>query len=174
MSKLRGILPTYTSKDHVILCKTAPAVRNTYELRLALYMAISTNRSFILRVQRDSTVDPSVESLMSTHHGKIIWDNLRDYSVYIGALDAMGKEIDGWVFGNAERWEDLVGSLFSPWLQSHLRVGAEFSQEQLDTLAHDLAKEKIEEMNVDDERFIEAVQRLIALAQNHNGTVYVQ
>ncbi len=166
----RGVLPTYVTDDLFVLCKSAPVIRNAYEIRLALFLAVDSNRRFMLAVPRDSVVDPQLEAHISEFGGRVTHDDIRDYSVYFGAINSDGAELDGWVLGDNSRWNELLLSFPC----DQLRVGATFAGPQLDALAQHISAASIEGMNLDNEPLGPAILGLIALAQRENGMLYIQ
>jgi hypothetical protein len=94
MSKLRAILPTYVTEKLIVLCKNAPAVRNAYEIRLALFFALKSNRQFLLACPSDCIVDSALEEHIVKHGGSVKLGDVRDYSVYFGAADEDGEELN--------------------------------------------------------------------------------
>jgi hypothetical protein len=176
MAEPRGIIPTYVTAERLVLCKASPSVRNTYEIRLALYFAIKDERTFELVVPTNCHVRPDLEAHLAKWGGSIVRSEAEDFSVYFGAEGADGAELSGWVFGNREQWGEVLALLESSWLSSELRVGAEFSGDALDKLAHELLAEPLlqNSTNTDGEPFSEAVQRLVHLANESNGIVYIQ
>jgi hypothetical protein len=166
----RGVLPTYVTDDLFVLCKSAPEIRDAYEIRLALFFAVDSNRKFMLAVPHNSVVDPQLEAHIGEFGGRIARDDIRDYSVYFGAIGADGAELDGWVLGDNDRWNELLRSFPC----DQLKIGANFFGPQLDALAKQVSTLSIEGMNVDNEPLVPAILHLITLAQSESGMLYIQ
>jgi hypothetical protein len=171
--RLRAVQPTYVTKDIVVLSKVAPIVRNTYEIRLALYMAKSKGMRFVLAVRPQAQVDESVLALLKEHGGKVEEATLDDYSVYFGRSRLNGDE-DGWVLGDAAAMSSFVQALRSEWLRERLQVGATFSGADLAEFEAGLRRESIAQQNIDSESIQDALLSLITDAKQDGGTVFVQ
>jgi hypothetical protein len=169
----RGILPTYVTDKLVVLSKAAPMLRNTYEIRLALYMAESKGLRFVLAVRPAAEIESSVLSLLETHGGKVEEVALADYSVYFGYAHPNGEE-DGWVFGDNAAMDMLRESIENQWLREHLRVGANFDGADLDRLEQSLLSETMSAANVDGENVRDALLSLVRSAKQEGGIVFVQ
>src|SRR5436309_981683 len=109
--KPRGILPTSVTDQQVILCKAAPTIRNTYEIRLALFMAAQSGRTFVLAVSPMAFVDQALEAHIRQHGGDIVREAIQRHSVYLGAVDREGAEGDGWVAGDGQTWGSVICAL---------------------------------------------------------------
>jgi hypothetical protein len=169
----RGILPTYVTDKLVVLSKAAPTLRNTYEIRLALYMAKSKGLRFVLAVRPGAEIEPSVLSLLEAHGGKVEEVALADYSVYFGHAHPNGEE-DGWVFGDNAAMDMLSECIENQWLREHLRVGANFAGADLDRLEQSLLSETMSAANVDGENVRDALLSLVQSAKQEGGIVFVQ
>jgi hypothetical protein len=172
--KLRGILPTFVTDQQVVLCKAAPAIRNAYEIRLALFMAVQSGRAFVLAVSPMAFVDQTLESHIREHGGQIVREAIRDHSVYVGAVDSAGAEGDGWVAGDGQAWASVVDALKSPWLRDRLRVSGSVSTSELPQFRDLVRAEAIRACNVDDEEIQQALLRLAAEAKEIGGSLFVQ
>jgi hypothetical protein len=172
--KPRGILPTYVTDQRVVLCKAAPTIRNTYEIRLALFMAVQSKRTFVLAVSPMAMVDQALEAHIRQHGGEVVRDTIREHSLYVGAIDGDGEEGDGWVAGDSQLWESVLAGLRSPWLRERLRVGGSVSTSELSEFRDALQAETIRASNVDDEDIHQALLRLAAEAMELGGSVFVQ
>jgi hypothetical protein len=166
----RGVLPTHVTDDLLVLCKSASEIRNTYEVRLALFFAVDSNRRFMLAVPHGAIVDPHLEAHVCKFGGEIARDDIRDYSVYFGAIDADGVELDGWVLGDNDRWNDLLLSFPC----DQLKIGATFFGPQLGAFAEQVSTASIDGANIDNEALVPAILQLIALAQREGGMLYIQ
>jgi hypothetical protein len=172
--KPRGILPTYVTEQQVVLCKAAPTIRNAYEIRLALFMAIQSKRTFVLAVSPMAIVDQSLEAHIRQHNGELVRDAIQAHSVYVGSIDGNGEEGDGWVAGDSQMWESVLTGLRSPWLRDRLRVGGLVSTGELSDFRSVLQAETILACNVDDEDMHQALLRLATEATQVGGSVFVQ
>ncbi|WP_158886664.1 hypothetical protein [Rhodanobacter sp. L36] len=171
--KPRGVLPTYVTDTMVVLSKASPAVRNTYEIRLALYMAKSRNLRFLLAVRPGAKVEASVRQLLGEQGAAIEESQLDDYCVSLGWGFEEGER-EGWVLGDTAAFNALVKELESSDLKALLRVGASLSGSQLDTVIASLANEKTTVLNIDGERVIEAMLVLATDARKNGGIFFVQ
>ena len=57
MSQQRGILPTFVTDDRLVLAKASPVVRNTHEIRLAIYFSLKRESAFTLAVLPNAVID---------------------------------------------------------------------------------------------------------------------
>ena len=169
----RGVLPTYVTDNLVVLSKAAPVLRNTYEIRLALYMATSKGLGFVLAVRPDTRIDASLAALLSEHGGKIEETPLADHSVYFGYASLTGEE-EGWVLGSAATLSELVKHFDSEWLREYIHVGANFTDSRLDELEKALLSETVNASNIDGENVRDALLVLVRAAKKKGGTVFVQ
>ena len=169
----RAVLPTFVTSELIVLSKASPSIRNTYEIRLALYMAVSRGLRFILAVRPDAVVDPTVISLLQENGAKIEEAQLEDFCVYFGHVSS-SEEKDGWVLGDAAALLALRDSIQSRWLRDRLVPGYEFSGSELSNLADALSKENISALNIDGEDFSEALIHLAAAASKDGGCVFIQ
>ncbi|WP_157499641.1 hypothetical protein [Lysobacter sp. Root983] len=169
----RGVLPTFMTDELVVLSKASPTIRNTYEIRLALYMAVSRGLRFILAVRPHAAVDPTIVSLLHEHAAKIEVVQLEDFCVYFGH-DSPSGEKDGWVLGDATAFSALKSTIQSAWLLERLNVGHEFSGAELGDLVVALRNECISALNVDGENVGQALMQLVAAAHKEGGSVFIQ
>jgi hypothetical protein len=138
-------------------------------------MAAKNKLSFVLATLRDATVDPSLASLIAQQGGVVARENeLRDFSVYVGASARDGQELDGWVFGDNARFASVLDNSRSQWLKEHLRVGSEFAALRLAELRRELTGVELDGTNIDGESLCAAMLHLATLAENADGLVYVQ
>lgn len=172
--KPRGILPTYVNDHLVVLCKAAPTIRNAYEIRLALFMAIQSQRTFVLAVSPMAIVDQGLEAHIRQHGGELLRDAIQAYSVYVGIIDGNGEECDGWVAGDNQKWEAVLADLRSSWLRDRLCVGGLISKEELCEFRNVLQAEAIRACNVDNEDIHQGLLRLATEAMQVGGSVFVQ
>jgi hypothetical protein len=171
---LRGVLPTFVSDQKVVLCKAAPIIRNAYEIRLALYMAVKHSYSFILAVKPDAQVDAELEGHISEHGGSICRTDIQSYSVYVGAIDSAREEMDGWVAGSNQAWDAILADLHSDWLRERLRVGAVTASQELDRMQRILGQESFSAQNIDGEDLCLALITLADQASRADGCLFVQ
>ena len=148
-------------------------IRNTYELRLALYMAKSKGLRFVLAVKPETQVDPAFIALLREHGGEIQETRVTDCSVYFGRTGENDKE-EGWVLGDLAALESLRQSVQSAWLKERLHVGAIFGGTDLEQFESALRKEPITAANIDEENVKEALLRLVAAARQEGGVLFVQ
>lgn len=172
--KPRGILPTYVTDSQVILCKAAPKIRNAYEIRLALFMAVQSGRQFVLAVKPTATIEKALESHIRQHGGDVIRDAIDSHSVYVGAVGRDGEEGEGWVAGNNELWASVLSDVGSTWVRERLSVGGSISTGELTRFREALETEVIRGCNVDDEDIQQALLRLAAEAIQSGGSLFVQ
>jgi hypothetical protein len=170
----RGIQLTHVTKDEVILCKAGSFIRNTYEIRLALFFAAKDKLHFVLRIPPNAKLEDSLKALIEAHGGVIEKKVSKDYSVDIGHAAWDGKESDSWVLGDNKQFESLQRSLKSTWLRKELQIGATFSGKNLLPLLKELQKESIILKNVDGENVQEALIQLIHLCEKEGGLIYIQ
>jgi hypothetical protein len=157
-----------------VLCKAAPVIRNAYEIRLAMFMAVQSGRAFVLAVSPGAQVEEALEAHLRQHGGTVARAAIQDHSVYVGATDRAGKEGDGWVAGDGRHWAAVLAGLRSPWLQDRLSVGGGIATADLPRFREALEKERISASNVDDEDIRQALLRLAAEAMQAGGAVFVQ
>ena len=174
MDQPRGILPTYVTQDHLLLAKASPTVRNTYEIRLAIYFAMQRDSAFTLMVPPHAELDANLEAYLAERGGEILREEVEEFSVTFGAEDADGEELDTWVLGDQSRWWQFLCSLKSSWLKQRLCLGIEIAGNDLDTLAAQIGEEDIEGTNADGEPLKPAILTLVATAQASNGRVVLQ
>ena len=171
---LRGVLPTFVSDQKVMLCKAAPIVRNAYEIRLALFMAVQSGRSLVLAVNRNAQVEAELEGHIGKHGGSVCRTDIQSYSVYIGAIDSAREEMDGWVAGSNKAWDAILADLHSDWLRERLRVGAVTGSQELDQMQKILNQESFSGQNIDNEDLRLALIDLADQAWRADGCLFVQ
>jgi hypothetical protein len=172
--KPRGILPTYVTDERVVLCKAGPVVRNAYEIRLGLFMAVQSGRAFALAVSPSAQVDETLAAHIRRHGGNVVRAAIQHYSVYVGAAGPDGGEGDGWVAGDGGLWASVLAGLRSPWLRDRLRVGGSVAAGELARFRDTLGTEAIRARNVDDEDIGQALLRLAGEALQVGGSIFVQ
>src|SRR3954470_3865582 len=111
MDRPRGFLPTYVTDREVVLCKVAPRLINTYEVRLGLFMAAQRQLAFVLAVSPECAIAADLLSHVTRFGGTCKRGDIQEFSVYFGVTDASGVEVEGWVLGDREVWETLRASL---------------------------------------------------------------
>ena len=168
----RAIQPTFVNDEMVVLGKASPVIRNTYEIRLALYMAVSRGLRFILGVPPGAQLDPQLSRLIGERGGVVEEVRMNDFSVYFGHESPSG-EGDGWVLGDAAAWKSLKAAVRSEWLQQRLVPGYTFVDRELSPFAEALLAESISATNVDGEDVREALLLLAATARNDGGCVFI-
>ncbi len=122
-SRARGVLPTLVTGQDIVLCKAGPTVRNTYEIRLALYMARSESKRFVLMVKPEAVVEESIVELLRAQGGELRRCEIAGHSISVGCLFRDGSE-DGWVLGDEQALAALRSSLKSGWLRDQIQLGA--------------------------------------------------
>jgi hypothetical protein len=172
--KPRGVLPTYVTDHEVVLCKSAPIVRNTYEIRLALFMALDTERKFVLSVRPEAEVDHSLAAHITRFGGQVVRGKLSVYSIYFGAFDAIGEELDGWVACDNEAWNPFVAGVRSDWLRQRLAPGIQVPTADLGAFQLAIQSENTAATNIDDEPLCDALVLLARQAAKVNGSILVQ
>lgn len=169
----RGVLPTYVTEKVVVLSKAGPSIRNTYEIRLALFMAKSRNLRFILAVRPGTLVETSVLDLLAEHDGLIEETQMGDFCVSVGWGYEEGEN-EGWVLGDASALAALVGEVRSGRLRQFLVPGARVFGADLTEMAADLRQETLTVTNIDKEPVQEALLSLIVNASKNGGTLFIQ
>jgi len=172
--KPRGILPTNVTDKQVVLCKAAPAIRDAYEIRLALFMAVQSGRTFVLGVSPSAEVEQALEAHIRQHGGEVVRGAIPAHSVYVGAISGEGQEGDGWVAGDSQTWESVLAGLCSPWVRDRLRVGGSVLTDELSQFRDLLRAEAIRGCNIDDEDIHQALLQLATEAMQVGGSVFVQ
>jgi len=170
----RGVLPTCVTDDSVVLCKASPTIRNTYEIRLALFMASTRKSRFILAVRPGAKVEPGLRAHLETHGGSVQEREFEDYSVYVGHIKASGDEGDGWVLGDAAGLSEFQNSLASSWCRQKLVVGSSLSGGELDALERELSARTVSQRNIDQENIRDALLALSGAVKADGGTLFIQ
>jgi hypothetical protein len=174
MEKARGVLPTYVTDREVFLCKIAPRLINAYEVRLALFMAVQRKLTFVLAVTPACEVAPDLLGHLARYGGTCRRGKIEEFSVYFGATDGSGAEVDGWVLGGREAWEVFRASLASERLQEAFVPGAWIRGSELQEVLSELRRERSAGCNVDDEPLIEAIVALAQTAARTGGALFAQ
>lgn len=170
----RGVLPTYVTEDAVVLCKASLAIRNAYDIRLALYMASTRKLKFILTVPPGAKVEPALKAHLEKHGGSIEEKNLSDFCVFVGHIKRSGEEGDGWVLGDATALSRFHDSLHSDWCKQNLIVGKTLTGSSLDKLQTELMAETVSLKNIDDENIRDALLALARTALIEGGIIFLQ
>ena len=166
---LRGVLPTYITDSEIVLSKRAPFIRNTYEVRLALFMAAKQERPFLLVVPDGATLADGLEEHLVQHGGTVRRVDMPDYSVYFGCEHGDGAEGDGWVLGDNKHLESVHNEIRSPWLRAVLNVGSTIRGTDLGRLRRELGEESFQFSNIDEEQVIPALLALVDEAELSRG-----
>ncbi len=169
----RAVLPSYVTDKLVVLSKASLRVRDTYEIRLALFMAASKGLQFVLAVRSGAIVDHSVLELLAEHGGTVQEADLPEFSVYLGRAKLDGSE-DGWVLGDSSALKSLTCEVKSEGLRARLAVGAVWAHEELDELAAKLTAEHIALDNIDGENVVAALLALVHAARSDGGHLFIQ
>jgi hypothetical protein len=174
MDRARGVLPTYVTDREVVLCKIAPRLINTYEIRLGLFMAAQRQLAFVLAVSQECAVAPDVLSHVTRFGGTCRRGDIQEFSVYFGAADASGVELEGWVLGDREVWEKLRAALGSERLRAALVPGAWLEAGAAQEVATELREERTGVCNVDGEPLLEATLALADTVARSRGALFIQ
>lgn len=172
--KLRACLPTYVTKERLILSKAAAHLRDSYEVRLAQTLAASKGLKLMLALRPSAQMEPSLAAWLKQQGVEITEAQMDDYSVYFGHVKAGGQEGDGWVLGNSAALTGLKQATRSLWLRDRLRIGATFDGDALNELEKALLKENSRVLNVDGEDVRDALMQLIAAAKRDGGSLFIQ
>jgi hypothetical protein len=171
--KLRALLSTYESDTELVLCKASPLVRNTYEIRLALYKAMTSSKKFILMVGPEAKVDDAIAEQLKTWGGEVRRGEVTHYAVYAGCLFPDGTE-DGWTLGDQATLAALRTSLKSGWLRERLSVGSLIPLRDLIQFGNEFWEENIDLQNIDGENVKDALLALMVDAIKTEGALFVQ
>jgi hypothetical protein len=169
----RGVLPSYTTDELVVLSKASPRVRVTYELKLTQYMAASNGLNFVLAVPPGAVVAREVMTRLEEHGGRLHREAMPHYSVYIGHAKLDGSE-DGWVLGDQDTLKAVVQALRIGRLSQRFALGAVWAHEELQEFASDWSAERFEIQNIDGEDVRHAVDSLVRQASREGGTVFIE
>jgi hypothetical protein len=137
-------------------------------------MAVQRKLRFILAVTPECTVAADLLAHISRHGGTCRTGSVQDFSVYFGASDSSGAEVDGWVLGDREEWESFRGALSSQRLRAVLVPGAWLQGPELRELMLEVAAEHTLQRNADGEPLIDAISTLAQTAARTDGTLFVQ
>jgi len=170
----RGVLPSHVTDNSIVLCKSAPSIENTYEIRLTIFFAVKAKKTFELRVPPSAVVAPDLAALIAQQGGRISQQDCSDFTVTFTHFDKNKKERDSWVLGDRSAWDSFCASLHSPWLRAELKPGTSFSGQALLRFKQELSGEAIRLRNIDDESVQQALQRLIQECESEGGYVRVQ
>lgn len=170
----RGVVPSYVTDKSIILCKSAPSIENTYEIRLTIFFAVNGKKSFELRVPPNAVVAQDLAALILQQGGQISRQNCSDFTVTFTHFDKSKKEKDSWVLGDRAAWENFRTSLHSSWLRTELKPGVSFTGQPLLRLKQELSGEVIRLQNIDGENLQHALQRLVQECESDGGYILVQ
>jgi hypothetical protein len=171
--RARGVLPTLVTAQDVVLCKAGPTVRNTYEIRLALFMAKSDNKRFVLMVKPEAVVEESIVELLGAQGAELRRSEIASHSVYVGCLFDDGTE-DGWVLGDDQALATFRAALKSAWVREQFKLGALIPLRDLLQFGNEMWDEQADLRNVDGESVKEAVLALVVDAIKHEGSLFIQ
>lgn len=172
-SRARGVLPTLVTGQDLVLCKAGPTVRNTYEIRLALFMAKSDSKRFVLMVKPEAVVEQSLVELLAAQGAELRRSEIAGHSVYVGCLFRDGSE-QGWVLGDDQALATFRAALKSGWLREKFTLGALIPLRELLQFGNEMWEESPDQQNVDGESVKEAVLALMADAIRHEGSLFIQ
>ncbi|PLP97462.1 hypothetical protein [Cupriavidus pauculus] len=148
-------------------------MRETYEIRLAQYMAVSKGLEFVLAVSPNAVVEPAVIARLQKNGGRLHREALRHYSVYVGRTKPDGTE-EGWVLGDELVFDSLIRALRDPSLVQRFRLGAVWKEEELGDLAREWAAQRLSLKNLDGEDVYEAFSSLIEETRRDGGSLFVE
>jgi hypothetical protein len=171
--KTRAVLPTLVTGQDIVLCKAGPTVRNTYEIRLALYMAKTDSKRFVLMVTPEAHVDESIVELLEAHGGELRRSEIAGHSVYVGCLFRDGAE-NGWVLGDDQVLAAFQAGLKSVWLREQMKLGALIPLRDLLQFGNELWEETVDLRNIDGENAREALLSLMVQAIKAEGSLFIQ
>jgi len=171
---LRGALPTFITEREMILCKVAPRVLDTYEVRLCLFMAVERGLRFVLAVRPGATVDAPLEASIREAGGVVVANEGPDFAVSVSALDASGAAQETWVLGDDQALAALHEKVASEWLTRTFVPGAVLAGEDLTRLRDVVRRARFALKNVDDEDVRTALLDLMDAALLLRGAVCVQ
>jgi len=158
----------------MVLSKNSRHIRNSYEIRLCLYFAAQDSRALVLAVRPGTLIDQDVSTHIAEHGGRVVEVVMSDFSVYFGALDSNGKELDGWVLGNSDAWLRFRDAVRKYEFLQELSPGQSITSKDLLGLKSELTHLKTDLRNVDDENLFDALRDLVAIAEHSGGTLFVQ
>jgi hypothetical protein len=170
----RGVMPTYVTSEFVVLGKAASVVRNTYEIRLALFMALQQRLAFVLAVRPGGEVKSDLRAHLERNGGRIQEVTLDEYSVYLGHVKATEEEGDGWVLGDSATHRDLLQALQSQCLREKLALDSTISFVEVPQLEQALRDESISTVNIDGEKVGDALANLCNGLKAQGGFLFVQ
>ncbi|MFP8966517.1 hypothetical protein ACKC9G_08085 [Pokkaliibacter sp. CJK22405] len=169
----RGVI-TFNCDTHARLYKNAPMIRNTHEVRLAMYNAIKNQKFFVLQIPEGTKVEASITELMTAHGGEILFEAPEDYTVSISHFTDNQEEVDTWVLGTQSSWNQLKNSLKSDWLKSTLQLGSTFDEWSLQRLEKEISGESLDHRNMDQELVQKAIKRMINDCKRYGGYLLIQ
>lgn len=170
----RGVQPSYVTDDSIVLCKSAPSIENTYEIRVTIFFAVKDKKIFDLRIPEGARVDPSLAGLIKQQGGRISHKSCSDFTVSFSHFSKSGEEGDSWVLGDRLAWDSFRLSLKSSWLRDELQPGVTLSGQSLHRLMQELSGEDIRQRNIDDENIQQALYRLAQECDAQGGYIRVQ
>ena len=123
--KQRGIVP-FVDGGRVTIRKAAGHVKNTYEIRLGLFMAVQHKHlNFAFVVPPGALVAEDLREKIAEHGGSIFEEAPGEFTIYIGAESGDGAELDGWVLGDQSALAQLVAAFGAEWPGPALTLGAQ-------------------------------------------------
>ena len=172
--RVRGVLPIQVTPAELVLAKSSPSIRNSYEIRRALFLAAEDGKRLVLKVLRGASVDDALRAEIEKQGGAVVEGDITDYSVYFGHVLQNGEEVDGWVFGEAASYRSFVDALKSAWLKEHLQPGRTLAHVDLMILETEVRNESTDVKNIDGENVKVALTNLAKAAKSRGGVVFVQ
>ncbi len=116
----------------------------------------------------------NLEHHVTENGGQVVRADIQHHSVYLGAVDMDGEELDGWVAGDDQTWAAVLAVIDSAWLRERLQVGSLVSGGDLEQLRVALGKESLSFRNIDDEDFQSALLALSDQAERAQGSLFIQ
>jgi len=170
----RGMLPTYVTSESIVLCKGSSTVRNTYEIRLALFMAVQQRLKFILAIRSGVQVESGLREHLQRHGGRVQEGAIDEYSISLGHTTRTGEEGDCWVLGDSEAHRRLLLAIDSEWLRERLDLNSIIVAEQSPQFEAALRSETFEATNLDGENVGNALAALCRELKSLGGFLFVQ
>ncbi|HAS6185853.1 TPA: hypothetical protein I7181_21825 [Vibrio vulnificus] len=170
----RGIEYTEVTHDVYKLNKSAKSIVSTNELRLALYFAVRDGKVFQLNLDSDAIVEEELKAQIHKYGGEISYEDLSQYSLFIGHILPDGSEGDGWVLGNQFKWLQFQKSQSEVKLSEYLQVGNQIGKYECGQLSQKGNVAEVSEKNIDGEILSDAMQNILTACATQGGFVFIQ
>lgn len=158
----------------MVLCKASRLVRNSYEIRLALFMALQERLQFVLAIRPGTEVEPDLQGHLELQGGHIRESACDEYSVCFSHRYADGTEGACWVLGDQIANRQFLSSLTAQWLRDRLALNSTISATESTDLEKTLRNETIDATNIDGENLRDALSALCRDLRTQGGFVFVQ